>query len=251
MEDVVKGVGGEYTGNYTGPYWSNGKVQPSVEWGDLDPTSELDFLSRQHDSAYAHFKDAAHRTAADRYYNEQAKKLAGQFPQIAGNIVLYGNEAKRSFERTATNVGNGSKFFGLPGAVAGLVYTAAGNIVRSNQMLNGTYLKKEALDVLNYYKTDPLGKKQADYSAPIKTTTKVNNPSMLVGGPSSEDNRKAALIAAQARKFQNFAALKENSDKSKQQNIDTEIPVWNMHGYQGRHKKRRKKNKIHLEPIRL
>lgn len=250
MEDVIKGVGGEYTGNYTGPHWSNGKYQESVEWGDLDPASELDFLSRQHDSAYARWKDDAHRMAADRYYNEQAKKLAGQFPQIAGNLVLYGNEVERSAKRTASNFATGLRFGGLPGALAGLVYTAAGNIVRSDKMLRSDYLKKEASDVLQYYKTDPQNKKQSDYSAP-KTTTKAVNTAQLVGGPSSEDIRKANLVVSQARKFDNFSALKENSDKNKQQNIDTEIPVWNMHGYQGWHKKRRRKNKIHLQPMRL
>lgn len=241
MEDVIQGIGGEYTGNYTGPYWSDGKVQSSVAFGESNPQSELDALSRLHDSAYKQFPDQKHREAADKLYNDEAQKLVGKFPHLAGNVVLYGNHLLRH-PNPFRMVGGG--LLGNAGHLASLIYTAVGGIKDANRYYGSQALAREIEDVKNYYKTDPK-------SAPIKLTTNVVNPSKLEGTVNANDLRKAALVASQTQRVQNFINLKENSDKSKQQNIDTEIPVWNMHGWQGWHKKRRKKkNKIHLEPMR-
>ncbi len=274
MENIVKGIGGNYTGNYTGPYWSNGKVQESVEWGDTDPQSELDYLSRQHDSAYAKFKDDKHRSAADLIYNREAQKLKEKFPSLAGNIVLYGNHIKRKGLETLSNARHG-----LPG----LVYTAAGNIIDSYKMINGTYLKKELADVNEYFKTDP-HKERFAHKAPrervagsfVSPAGKLNGePSKLLrqnagrnfgahqelaGRDSasreskvtplpkvdSTDQRKEKLIASQARRFENYANLKkaaENSQKEK----DIPIPFL---GHKPLHLqkayRKRKKNKIHI-----
>jgi len=81
--------------NYTGPYWSNGKLQTSVLFGDKKPTSALDVQSRLHDSAYAKFQDTQHRRAADLIYNNNVKKL-GLAGALAGASVLYGNQVLRS-----------------------------------------------------------------------------------------------------------------------------------------------------------
>ena len=62
-------------GNYVGPYWSDGKLQSSVEWGTANPIDELDNLARQHDAAYAHWTDRAHREAADKLFADEAQKL--------------------------------------------------------------------------------------------------------------------------------------------------------------------------------
>jgi hypothetical protein len=255
MDDVVKGIGGEYTGNYTGPYWSNGKVQPSVEWGNQDPQSELDFLSRQHDSAYARFPDDKHREAADRLYNEEAQKLAKKFPSLAGNLVLYGNYAKRAASKTASNFGTGMRFGGLAGGLGGLIYTAAGNIIDANKMINGTYLSKETNDVKEYFKTDPRKLEQTQFMGGlakggkllpnnkvdpfIKGTLNKVEPARgtLVGGPTVKDIKKAELIASQAKKVENYLALKHNAENK--------IPVTDWRSRIPAYRKKKKKNKLH------
>lgn len=128
--------------NYTGPYISNGKFQESVAFGDVAPKDALDALSRLHDSAYAKYKDQAHRMAADALYEKETKKLVGLFPEIAGDLVLYGNQIARS----SSNLLNG---FGLPGLIYGGVKNM---IVMNDYMNNATKYKKEITD---YYKTDP------------------------------------------------------------------------------------------------
>lgn len=136
-----------FSGNYTGPYWSNGKVQTSVEFGEEIPLSQLDKLSRLHDSAYAKYRDREHREAADILYNRAAQQLAENFPQIAGSIVLYGNYANRQSQRLADNL--------IHYGPLGALWFAAQNIADSNRMLNGTYLSKETQEVEDYYRTDP------------------------------------------------------------------------------------------------
>ncbi len=245
MDDVVKGVGGEYTGNYTGPYWSNGKIQPSVEWGEQDPQSELDFLSRQHDSAYAKFPDEKHREAADRIYNEEAQKLAKKFPSLAGNIVLYGNYAKRAASKTASNFGTGVRFGGLVGGLGGLIYTAAGNIIDANKMINGTYLSKETNDVKEYFKTDPYKLEQSSFSKGSKllpNQSKVDpflkgKVNLEKGGPTVKDIKKAELIANQAKKIVNYHQLKENATNN--------IPIVDWRSRIPAYRRKKKKNKLH------
>nr|UHS71998.1 MAG: hypothetical protein 2 [Luteoviridae sp.] len=143
-----------YTGEYTGPYWSDGQVQESVEWGSKTPQSELDWLSRQHDSAYAHYKDGKHREAADLIYMREAKKLAGRFPEIAGSLVGYGNYTGRQLGQLASDVAMSTKLTGSP--LLGVLKYGAGGIVDSYKRINGTYLKNELADVQKYYGTDPL-----------------------------------------------------------------------------------------------
>lgn len=143
-----------YIGEYTGPYWSDGKIQESVEWGDRTPQSELDWLSRQHDSAYAHFKDSRHREAADLLYMREAKKLVGQFPELAGNLVGYGNYTGRQLGKLLSDVGLSTKLTGNP--LLGVVKYGLGGIKDNFQRVNGTYLKNELRDVNQFYGTDPL-----------------------------------------------------------------------------------------------
>nr|WRQ64945.1 hypothetical protein [Sobelivirales sp.] len=135
-----------FVGNYTGPYWSDGKFQESVEFGEADAKNELDELSRLHDSAYAKYKDRSHREAADEIYNREAKKLVGKFPALAGNLVQYGNYTGRQLADTYS-----MSRFGLPG----LIFQGLKNIYQSHQMLTGNYLKKEKQEIEDYYKTDP------------------------------------------------------------------------------------------------
>ncbi len=135
----------DYAGNYTGPYWSDGKIQESVPFGKSRPTSRLDALSRYHDTSYALYDDFGRRTAADSIYNERARKLPGNFPKVAGGLVQYGNFTYRSLK-------NLSKYFtyGLPG----LVYGAVQNMYNLNDyMLNEEKYKKQQKDL---YASDPI-----------------------------------------------------------------------------------------------
>jgi len=138
---------------YTGPYLSNGKFQTSVEFGDKTPASKLDTASRLHDSAYAKYKDRMHLQAADHIYERETEKIKGDFPKYAGDIVKYGNFAKRSFYNIYDNTVAGSYILPGIGTLAGMVYGGIKNIYQTyDWMMNSDkYIK----DVENYYATDP------------------------------------------------------------------------------------------------
>lgn len=144
-----------YAGSYTGPYWSDGKFQESVEFGELDPQSELDYLSYLHDTAYAHYKDSAHREAADQLYNERAKELAGRHPEIIGNIVEYGNMGGRQTAKLWDRLKKGFSVAGPLGMLGGAIYFQGENMVESNKRMKGTYLKKERGELEKLYGQDP------------------------------------------------------------------------------------------------
>jgi hypothetical protein len=130
--------------NYTGPFLSNGQFQSSVAFGDVPPSSQLDAISRLHDTAYATFTDFGHRTAADAIYNDEAKQLESLFPQLAGSVVLFGNESARA----AANLVGGLKYGPL-----GFIVGAAENMYNLHDyMLNEKRYKAE---VLALYAKDP------------------------------------------------------------------------------------------------
>ncbi len=144
-----------FAGNYTGPYWSDGKFQESVEFGELDPASELDYQSYLHDTAYAHYKDSAHREAADQLYNARAKELVGKHPELAGRLVEYGNMVGRQTSKFKDRLGKGFATAGPFGALAGAIYFQAENMIESNKRMKGTYLKKELAELEKLYEQDP------------------------------------------------------------------------------------------------
>lgn len=131
--------------NYTGPYISDGKIQSSVEFGKAVPKDELDQLSRLHDSAYAHFSDDLHRTAADKLFSESAKDLAKALPDVAGVLVLYGNK----IADFAVNLYEKESALGFYGILLAGIQNEYKVI---DYMLHGEQAKK---DVLAYYQTDP------------------------------------------------------------------------------------------------
>lgn len=242
MEDVIKGVGGVYTGNYTGPHWSDGKFQESVEWGDANPQSELDYLSRQHDSAYAKFKDDKHREAADKIYHDQAMKLKERFPHLAANLVLYGNHTERQGKKLFGNAKTGAMLGGPLGALAGAIYTAGGNIVDNMSRINGTYLKKEMSDVIKYFDTDPRKVELKDKALNATSSkTKTSSP----GDPTK--TKAQDLIEKQAKRFENFANLEKEANKT--ENKNTQLPFYVPQYIKRRYSKKikkNKKNKIHV-----
>ncbi len=141
--------------NYIGPYWSNGQWQESVEFGDKTPQSEVDAAARLHDSAYAHFKDEAHRTAADEIFSQTLKKLRGKNSQLA-DVPLYGNYLKNRLVDLGNDFSTGMRAGGIIGGLGALVYNGVKGIVRSNDLIhNGAKYRK---DVLDYYATDPSAK---------------------------------------------------------------------------------------------
>lgn len=142
-------------GNYIGPYWSNGKVQSSVRYGGKKPINQLDALARIHDTVYAQYKDRKHREAADLWFAAEAYKLKEKFPDLAADIVVYGNFLQRQASETYESVSAGASAGGLFGAALGLVYQVAKNVVTMQQRLNGTYLKSEMADVLKVIENDP------------------------------------------------------------------------------------------------
>jgi len=92
--------------NYTGPYLSDGKIQPSVAFGKTEPRSELDAISRDHDTSYALFNDRANRRFADYVYWQRSRKLPGFFPKLAGAIVYYGNSFADAVSDTLSGESN-------------------------------------------------------------------------------------------------------------------------------------------------
>ncbi|QJZ28416.1 hypothetical protein 2 [Forsythia suspensa luteo-like virus] len=144
-------------GKYVGPYWSNGRVQSSVEFGDEAPIDELDELARLHDTAYAHWQDEAHREAADAIFAEEARKLKGKYgsklaanPKLAAAAVEYGNYTARSLKKL---VKDSTQFaalgpFGIP---LGLAKNVVQNMLANQARIRGTHLARERADVLKYY----------------------------------------------------------------------------------------------------
>lgn len=136
--------------SYTGPYWSDGKLQSSVEFGKTPPGSALDAESRLHDSAYAHYQDLQHRMAADEIYEMNTRNL-GTVANAAGKAVVYGNQTIRSGMNLGTNVMK----YGPLGLIVGAVQNAY-NLY--DYMVNEEKYVKE---VKAYYDTDPIHFKQS------------------------------------------------------------------------------------------
>jgi len=77
---------------YTGPYWSDGKIQSSVV-GKTEPYSKLDACSQAHDASYAIYSDRESRREADKVFHDCADAIGSTIPGIAGDVVYYGNRA--------------------------------------------------------------------------------------------------------------------------------------------------------------
>lgn len=214
------------TGNYVGPYWSDGKFQESVEFGDAPALHELDALARLHDTAYARYKDDKHRAAADLIFAQEAEKLKRKYgnkwaedPKVAAAFVQYGNHIKRAATRVGSNVTTGFKFGGLLGALGGLVYSGAQNIHQAHQMTNGTYLKQELADIGELYASDP---KKLPANAVSKTKKKtlldsvkdlvISRPKVAPAPQVPVDHSDWAT--KQAARFRKFNALRDAAEAS-------------------------------------
>nr|WPR18096.1 MAG: PLA2 protein [Chemarfal virus 35] len=229
------------SGNYVGPYWSNGKVQTSVEWGDKPALNELDALARQHDAAYAHYKDEKHREAADAIFAEEARKLKKKYgsklagdPQLAAAFVEYGNHTTRQIKKLA----NSGIFVPGLGPLAVLKY-GYDHVKEFTSRIKGTHLKNEKLDVRQFYANGTEGRPMLSIAVAPANGSAWKNPTIDGKGKSSgwqntlesvknnaarkavltaaglevpasrspTDSEKEELVRSQARRFANYQAL--------------------------------------------
>jgi hypothetical protein len=203
------------SGNYVGPYWSNGKVQPSVEWGDAAPVHALDELARQHDAAYAHWEDKNHREAADQIFATEARKLKQKYgskiaddPRYAAAIVQYGNYAHRKASKLAANVGSYGPL--------GVLKFGYDNIVEMNRMLKGTHLKKELASVSKFYAEAPKPGKYVSFgnSTAVGPSGQPKHPDVS-GNPRSKT--PSGVVSAAPR--QEVTVVKPNSNPGPHSNL--------------------------------
>lgn len=147
--------------NYTGPYWSDGKFQESVEFGASAPLSDLDRASRLHDSAYARYKDEKYRIAADIIYQDTLKTIDSASARLIRGLPVYGNYTKNRAMEYGEALASGMKFGGLPGAVGSLAVASIKNLFKQNDLLLN--LDKYKKEVRDYYATDPLKSTHQSY----------------------------------------------------------------------------------------
>ncbi len=84
----------DFTTNYCGPYWSDGRFQSSVAKGKNAPVSQLDAECQAHDAAYATAKEEQDLVDADEQFYEKTKDL-GLRGKLYGSTVLHVNRLTR------------------------------------------------------------------------------------------------------------------------------------------------------------
>lgn len=82
-----------YSDCYTGPYWSDCKIQASVKKGKNRPRSKLEYHSKRHDERYATDSSHANRYDADVEYYQNTRDLS-YIPRFIGTIPLRFNHNK-------------------------------------------------------------------------------------------------------------------------------------------------------------
>jgi len=209
-------------GNYVGPFWSDGKIQSSVEWGSKKPTDEFDALAQQHDAAYAHWKDDKHREAADLIFAEEARKLKksyGNSPaaqtRFAAAMVEEGNYTSRQAKKLAADIAS----HGWLGAVKFQIQ----NMVDSQKRMNGTYLKSELARVREYYDAharhggegsqSPEGKDGKQILPVVAKTPKLSHNTVVPDTeiPFVQNGRSWYTRYRQKKRIQRFGRLKQEA----------------------------------------
>jgi hypothetical protein len=84
----------DFTTNYCGMYWSDGRIQASVKHGRSKPVSALDAACQIHDAEYATARSENDLFAADNKFYNTTKSL-GFRGNAYGSLVKYGNYAAR------------------------------------------------------------------------------------------------------------------------------------------------------------
>jgi hypothetical protein len=118
----------DFTTNYCGMYYSDGRIQPSVANGKTVPNGPLDSACRDHDTAYALALNDQDLEAADNKFQTQTHNL-GFRGKLYGNLVKHGNSLARN-----------KMAFLLP--LGGLIGYSAGAMAVLSTMFGG---KKPAL----------------------------------------------------------------------------------------------------------
>lgn len=84
----------DFTTNYCGAYWSDGKFQSSVANGKSTPVSGLDAACQEHDASYATARSGVELDAADDKFHTRAQKF-GFRGKLYGNAVKHVNKFTR------------------------------------------------------------------------------------------------------------------------------------------------------------
>lgn len=104
MKDELPEWNWPFVDHYTGPYWSDGKFQTSVEKGERRPSSKLDRLSKRHDNQY--YSCGSNLDCLDDadelYY--QASRGMSIVPRVVGLMPKYGNQPGRQATRLGRKV---------------------------------------------------------------------------------------------------------------------------------------------------
>lgn len=127
-----------YFDGYTGPYYSDGKLQASVAHGKRVPKSKLARYSRDHDTSYNLCRDNSCLNAADELYRERTSTMSF-FPRIIGKLpqLWYGRRGQKNKNMRfrvdyATDFGDRNQIFGGNDALDNLVeYAPVQDYVRS------------------------------------------------------------------------------------------------------------------------
>jgi len=90
----------DFTTNYCGPFWSDGKFQSSVANGISKPVSALDAACQRHDRQYATHNDRHSLDVADTNFYNETKNL-GFRGKLYGGLVSYFNQLSRGAKMNA------------------------------------------------------------------------------------------------------------------------------------------------------
>jgi hypothetical protein len=100
----------DFTTNYCGMYWSDGKIQASVD-GQAEPVNELDAACRTHDRDYFYAERRDDLDAADNKFYDTTYNL-GLRGKLYGALVKYGNSFLRGRAKMGATYAKGAKDFG-------------------------------------------------------------------------------------------------------------------------------------------
>lgn len=106
----------DFSTNYCGAYWSDGKIQPSVAFGNSKPVSELDSTCLTHDREYALASSDVDRDLADeKFFMANINNYSDIRRPIYAIMVKYGNKILRSVNKFPMGHGssNASKYYSV------------------------------------------------------------------------------------------------------------------------------------------
>lgn len=134
----------DFTTNYCGMYWSDGKIQASVD-GQSAPVNELDAACRTHDRDYFYAMHRDDLEAADNKFYDTTYNL-GPRGKLYGALVKYGNSFLRGRAKMGAAYAKGAKEFGQIAnnsystpSLRGSEKTGSGGVVNVGVSPDGTF----------------------------------------------------------------------------------------------------------------